>query len=64
MRYVMIMVVLAGPALAQEPACPFAGQSPMLLVRLCFGQTPTSGNSARARSGSSARRFAAYSEPK
>ena len=40
-RLVLLMSLLAGPALAQDapPACPFPGQSTTLIVQLFFGQS-------------------------
>ena len=37
-RLALALLLAAAPALAQEP-CPFAGQRPMLVVQLFFGQT-------------------------
>jgi hypothetical protein len=39
MRLAGFLVLLAGPAFAQEPVCPFPGQSPMLVVQMFFGQS-------------------------
>ena len=37
-RLALALLLAAAPAAAQEP-CPFAGQRPMLVVELFFGQT-------------------------
>ena len=38
-RLVLLLALSAAPALAQAPACPFPGQSPLLVVQLFFGQS-------------------------
>lgn len=39
-RFILLLMLLAGPALAQDaPACPFPGQSAALIVQLFFGQS-------------------------
>jgi hypothetical protein len=35
----LLLMLAALPARAAPPACPFAGQTPMLVVRLYFGQS-------------------------
>jgi Protein of unknown function (DUF3574) len=36
----LVLSIMAGPdAMAEEGACPFAGQKPMLVVQLFFGQS-------------------------
>ncbi len=39
MRLAGLLLLLAGPALAETAACPFPGQSPMLVVQMFFGQS-------------------------
>ncbi len=39
MRWLVLLMLAAGPAWAEAPACPFAGQTPKLVVRLFFGQS-------------------------
>ena len=38
-RLALLCTLLAAPAMAQEAACPFAGQSAQLVVQVFFGQS-------------------------
>ena len=38
-RLALLLALATWPAMAQAPACPFPGQSPMLVVQLFFGQS-------------------------
>ncbi len=38
-RLALLLALAAAPAVAQEPACPFPGQSAQLVVQLFFGQS-------------------------
>lgn len=39
MRLLAALLLAAAPAWADPPACPFPGQTPMLVVQLFFGQS-------------------------
>ena len=52
-RLALLLALFTAPALAQEPACPFTGQSAQLVVQLFFGQ---SFNRETGRSGLISRR--------